>query len=319
MALWFILVPAFVAAFAAAAIGLAMLTQLGASRNAQLAGGTAGSEGEGSRLLIRDDSLSTIAFWAKFLKRLDFIHILKKRTSEAQLDWSLGRMTAMMLLSGAIAYAFLQPFTWLPGFAYMGGILLGALVPYFYVLRRRQRRFARFEDEFPDALESMCRALRAGQPLSAAIELLAYESPPAVAREMRKAYEEWKLGMPWEQALDNLAARLPVPDVSLFVAAVKLHSKTGGKLGQILGSLAESMREANALTGEVRAVAAHGRLTATILTLIPPLIAFLMNMVNPGYLETLVRHPYGKDLIFLAVAGIILAHFVMRKLMDIRP
>jgi tight adherence protein B len=165
----------------------------------------------------------------------------------------------------------------------------------------------------------MCRALRAGHSLSAAIELLAYESPAPVSTEMRKTYDEWKLGMQWEQALDNLAIRMPLADVSLFVAAVKLHSKTGGKLGQVLENIAESMREANALRGEVRAVAAHGKITSAILTVLPALIAAIMNMVNPGYLEILFNHPSGKALVTAAISCIILAHFVMRKIMDIRP
>jgi tight adherence protein B len=275
--------------------------------------------GDGSSLLIREESLSTISFWAKLLERFDFIHIVRKRAAEAQLDWSVGRMTAMMLLSGAMAYAFLQQVSWLPFAGVLVGIGFGAAIPYMYVLQRRRKRFVRFEEELPDALDSMCRALRAGHSLAAAIEIIAYECPAPVSTEMRKTYEEWKLGMHWDQALDNLAARIPLPDVSLFVAAVKLHSKTGGKLGQVLENIGESMREANALRGEVRAVAAHGKMTAGILTVLPALIAAVMNMVNPGYLNVLFSHPRGKDLATAAISCVVLAHFVMRKIMDIRP
>jgi tight adherence protein B len=224
-----------------------------------------------------------------------------------------------MLLSGAIAYAILKQLDWLPGFAMIGGAVLGSMLPYMYVLRRRNKRFQNFEEQFPDTLDALCRALKAGHPLSAAIELVAIESAAPVSTELRKTYDEWTLGMSWDKALDNLGERVPVSDVALFIAAVKLHNRSGGKLGQVLGNLSESMREGNALRGEIRAVAAHGKLTATILTVLPGLIAFMMNMVNPRHLETLYHHPYGKNLITAALGCIVLAHFVMKKILDIRP
>jgi tight adherence protein B len=316
MELWLILIPAFITAFAGTALAIAILKRPSLATQSALEDP---SETEGSRLLMREESLSAIGFWAKVLERFDFIHIVRKRAAEAQLDWSVGRMTAMMLLSGIIAYAFLQQVSWLPIPGILAGMGFGSAIPYMYVLQRRRRRFIRFSEELPDALDTMCRALRAGNSLAAAIELIAYESPAPVSTEMRKTFEEWKLGMHWDQALDNLAARMPLPDVSLFVAAVKLHSKTGGKLGQVLENIGESMREANALRGEVQAVAAHGKMTAGILTVIPALIAAMMNMVNPGYLDILFTHPRGKDLVTAAICCVVLAHFVMRKIMDIRP
>ncbi len=317
MPVWLILIPAFVAAFS----GIALLLVLAKDAGAQSAGLPTGeiAEAAGSPLLLRDEVVSTIKFWARLLERFDFIHIIKQRTEEAQLDWSVGRITAMMLLSGALAYSLLGYLQWLPGFAIAGGVVLGALTPYFFVLRRRQKRFTSFEEQLPDALDSMCRALRAGHPLPAAIELLALEGMAPVSTEMRKTFDEWKLGMSWDQALDNLATRMPLADVALFGAAVKLHSRSGGKLGSVLANLSESMRESNVLRGEVRAVAAHGKLTATILTVLPGLIAFMMNMVNPRHLELLYNHPYGKNLIAVACGLIVLAHFVMRRILDIRP
>jgi len=312
MPAWLILAPAFVAAFSGAVLALLMIRS---RQSAHLAL----SDSSSASTLLRHEMLSTITFWNRILARLDFIHIVKKRAEEAQLHWSVGRITAMMLLSGAIAYAILKHLVWLPGVALAGGILLGGALPYFYVIRRRNRRMVRFAEEFPDALDSMCRALKAGHPLPAAVEMLAMESPPPISTEMRKTYEEWNLGAPWDEALDNLSARIPIPEVSLFAAAVKLHNKTGGKLSQVLASLAESMRESNALQGEIRAVAAHGKITAAILTVIPAVIAFLMNLVNPSHLEALYQHPVGKDLIAIAVACIVAAHFVMRKILEIRP
>ncbi len=143
-------------------------------------------------------------------------------------------------------------------------------------------------------LDSLARALRAGYPLSAAMEMIATETVPPVSAEMRKTSAEANLGMGWPQALENLARRVPLLEVNLFISAVQLHARTGGKLSEVLGGLAENMRESMALQGEVRALAAHGKLTGVILTILPIGIAIMMMIVSPGYMQVLFDHPYGK-------------------------
>jgi tight adherence protein B len=107
-------------------------------------------------------------------------------------------------------------------------------------------------------------------------------------------------------------------EVNLFAAAVTLHSRTGGKLSEVMAGLAENMREAAALQGEVRALSAHGKLTGLILTILPVGICVLMLTVSPGYMQLLLDHPNGKALIAAAVGCLVLAHFVIRKLVDIK-
>jgi tight adherence protein B len=124
--------------------------------------------------------------------------------------------------------------------------------------------------------------------------------------------------MGWTRALDNLGRRIPVLEVNLFIAAVELHARTGGKLSEVLSGLAENMREAMALQGEVRSLAAHGKLTGVILTILPIGIAIMMMIVSPGYMQILFNHPYGKNLITAAVVCLVLAHFVIRKIVDIK-
>jgi tight adherence protein B len=127
-----------------------------------------------------------------------------------------------------------------------------------------------------------------------------------------------RLGLPLENALDNLAARLPLLEVGIFSSALRLQIRTGGKLSEVLEKLAESMREADSLRSEVKAIAAHGRMTGMILTVLPLFIAGIMATVNPGYLGTLVNYEHGRDLIAGAVACLVLAHLVIRRIVDIR-
>src|SRR6185295_16012547 len=140
---------------------------------------------------------------------------------------------------------------------------------------------------------------------------------PVVASEMRRASTEANLGLGWQRALENLGQRVPLLEVNLFVAAVQLHSRTGGKLSEVLAGVAENMREVGALRGEVRALAAHGKLTGAILTILPIGIALMMMTVSPGYMTVLWEHPLGKNLIAAAAACLLLAHFVIRRIVDI--
>lgn len=273
---------------------------------------------DGSSLLLKTDLLSTISLWQELLARFDFVQGLKTKIAEAGLTWSVGRVTLTMLLAGSLAGAAAWSLEWLPGPLALALGALAAASPYLYVLRKRAARLARFEEQFPDALDFLSRALRAGHPFAAALEMLVQDSPQPLAGEMRKAADERALGMSWDQALDNLATRVPLMDVSFFTAAVLLQSRTGGKLGEVLGRLSETMRERGAIRGEIRSLSTHGRLTGLILTLIPIIVAAVMVVVNPAYVQILLTNPHGKDLVLAAAACLVLAHFVIRRIVNIR-
>ncbi|GAB4366487.1 MAG: type II secretion system F family protein [Bryobacter sp.] len=268
-------------------------------------------------LLLRDESLSSIGFWGELLERFRFVEQAKRHMQQADLDWSAGRYTALMLMSGASTAVVLSRFSWVPTV----GIVLGGIValsaPAFYVSHKRQKRFEQFDQNFPDALDSLGRALRAGHAFAAGLNMVATESLPPVAGEMRKTLEEWRLGQSWDEALEHLAERVPLPSVRLFVASVRMQTRTGGKLHEVLGRIAETLREASSLEGEIRAISAHGRMTGTILTLIPVGIAVVMHFASPGHLEILSEHPVGR-LMVAAILCLVAAHFVIRKILDIK-
>lgn len=268
--------------------------------------------------LLKDETLSTISPWARLLEKSDFVRIMHQHLQQAGLTWSVGRVTLLMLLAGSVALGFAMQFDWIPGWADLPLAIAVAAIPYFYILRCRARRFRRFEENFPDALDSLARSLRAGHPFPAAMEILAGECEEPVATEMRQTAIEGNLGTSWEEALGNLTDRVPLLEVSMFTSAVLLQNRTGGRLNEVLGTLADNMRESVALKGEVRALAAHGKLTGAVLTILPIAIACIMTFVNPGYLSVFIHHPYGKDLIMAAVACLVAAHFVIRRIVDLK-
>jgi len=268
--------------------------------------------------LLKDETLSTISPWAKLLERSDFVKVMRRHLAQAGLRWSVGRVTLLMLLSASVALAIAMEFDFIPGLL---GMLIacgvGAL-PYLYILRRRAKRFLKFEENFPDALDSLARALRAGHPFAAAMEIVAQESEQPVAAEMRQAAADGNFGTSWDQALANLAERVPLLEVNMFVSAVQMQTRTGGKLNEVLAGLAENMRESISLKGEVRALAAHGKLTGAVLTVLPLAIAAVMIFVNPSFMAVLFNHPYGKYMIAAALGCLLLAHFIIRRIVDIR-
>ena len=309
----------FVSSFLLAAVAT-LVAALILGKKQQAAGGAlelSSEFGDGPGLL-KLDKLSSIALWGNLLNQFDFVEGMRARITQSELGWSVGRLTSMMLLIGAFTLAILSEVGWLP--FWMGFLLSCAFasLPYAYVLRRRTKRFRQFEEQFPDALDFLARSLRAGHPLPISLEMLAQEESPPLSSEMRTTAEERKLGMPLDQALDNLANRIPLLNVRLFVAAVKLQSRTGGKLGEVLGGLAETMREGTALQGEVRSLAAHGRATGAILTALPIGIAIMMNIVNPGYLDILFENPTGREMVVVCVVALVAAHVVIRKIVDVR-
>lgn len=269
--------------------------------------------------LLRDDTLSTITLWDRLLTRLDVVAGLNRTLEESGLTWSVGRTVAAMMLLGAVSLAAFPRLAWMPLWA---ALLLSAglaAMPYLLVVRARERRFSLIEEQFPDALESLASAMRAGHPLSSGMLALAAEQPEPLAAELRRVCEERRLGASWDDALESLAGRLPLVDIRLFVASVRLQTRTGGNLGEVLTRLAETMRDATALRGEVRAIAAHGKLTGAILTVLPLALCVIMTMVNPGYVMILVNYEYGKHLIAAALCGLVAAHFVIQRIVKVEP
>lgn len=268
--------------------------------------------------VIRGDEISTIRVWATLLERFSHVEALRRTIAEANLKWTVGRLTLMMLLGGSATAVLLWQLGFVPLLPGALVTVLVAAVPYFYIRHARRRRFRLFAAQFPEALDSLTRALKAGYPISSAMELLALEQPEPLASEMRRTREEWNLGVGWDQALDHLSDRVPLPEVAVFVAAVKMQNRAGGRLNDVLGRLGETMRENAALEGEIRAISAHSRITGLVLTVLPVVIGLLMLFVAPEYMAILLRREDGRTILGAAVLSNIAAHFIIKRLAQVR-
>lgn len=308
----------FIGTFLAAAVAVAFMALFQARRN-----GTAdpaeANEGDNTiPLLLRQEPVTSLPFWQQLLDHLNFTGHLKQQIEEAGLRWSVGRVSLAMLLLAALCFALLINVSWAPPGSSLVAAWVGGSIPYWLIRKKRAKRIRKMESQFPDALDSLARAMRAGHALSGAIGLLAVETPFPLILEFRKMADEQRLGLDWNQVLSHFAERLPILEVRLFVAAVMVQTRTGGKLTEVLERLSETIRESAALRGEVRSLSAQGRMTGTILTGLPIFIALAMMYTNPSYIGLLFSDPRGNHLVWAAGACLVAGHFVIRHIVNIR-
>ncbi len=242
---------------------------------------------------------------------------LETLLEQAGIRWSPTRfvhMTLMLFLGGVafgwIMLPFPKPFSAVIGLAAASG-------PFIYVRFKRKARLRRFEEIFPDALEFVARSMRAGHAFSVSLEMIHREFQEPVSGEFRRTFEEHNLGLPIEVALQKLAKRVPSLDVHFFVSAVLLQKRTGGNLAEILDKLAYVIRERFKLRGRIRAVSAHGKMTATALSLIPIAVAVLMFYTNPDYVKFFFNDDTGNIMLGSAVVLQLIGYAIMRKIVNI--
>jgi tight adherence protein B len=195
--------------------------------------------------------------------------------------------------------------------------MVGSGAPILFIYRKRKARLHRFEELFPDALEFVSRSMRAGHAFSVSLEMIHREFQEPVAGEFRRTFEEHNLGLPIEIALQKLSKRVPSLDVHFFVSAVLLQKRTGGNLAEILDKLAYVIRERFKLRGRIRAVSAHGKMTATALSAIPAGVAVLMFYTNPDYVKFFFKDETGQIMLGSAVFLQLVGYMIMKKIVNI--
>jgi len=267
--------------------------------------------------LLRDELLSQIPAFDTILRRSERISLLQKMLAQGEVNVRAGNF---LMLCAVLAVVFAVVGIVAGGKLIFGwaGALVGFLVPYAYASHRRTKRFQKFEEKFPEAIDTLARAVRAGHAFTTALEMIANEVSEPVAGEFRQLYEEQKFGLPVRDALLNLADRVPLVDVKFFVTAVMLQRETGGNLAEILDNLSYVIRERFKILRQVRVHTAQGRLTMVLLMALTPTVVAIMFLLNPGFIMPLFKDPIGHILI---VAGITLqtfGYFVIRRIITIQ-
>ena len=195
---------------------------------------------------------------------------------------------------------------------------LGPLLPYLWLLRARGRRLHRIELQLPDAADFLARALRAGHSFSNVLQMVGDELNEPISGEFKTAYEEINYGVPMNDALQNLATRIPLADLRYLVVAVLIQRESGGNLAEVLGSISRIIRARLKLLAQVRVMAAEGKMSAWILGLLPPVMLGLMALTSPAYIRVLWTDPAGQKLLWYGAGMIGVGVLWMRITLKIR-
>jgi tight adherence protein B len=200
------------------------------------------------------------------------------------------------------------------------GILLvppGALIPYLLLRHRARRRKDRLEEQLPDAIDLLGRAMRAGHPLSAGFSMVADEAPEPVATEFRQTFEEQRFGLPFDDSLLALAERMASTDARILVTAITVHRQVGGNLAEILDNIAFMVRERFKLRRQLRVITAQGRLSGYVLAALPIVLGLALWVLNPEYMLPLLQEDTGRYLLAGAAVFQVVGYLWIRRILDI--
>ena len=194
---------------------------------------------------------------------------------------------------------------------------LGLVVPYMRLTILRRRRMQKIEEQIPDALDVIKRALRAGHPFNAAIKLVADDMDGPIAKEFELTFSDLNFGSDVRRALLGLLQRVPSVTVMAVVTSVLVQRETGGNLAEILDQISKVVRSRFKFERKVRSLAAEGKMSAWVLALVPVALVGLMSVSSPGYLPVLLINPLGIKLLYVAGTLGILGVLWIRRIIRI--
>lgn len=267
--------------------------------------------------LVKQRLLAQTPAVERLLLQIPRIHQLDRIILQSGLNLSVARFIGITLLAaiGGVVFTLLAG---LPMFAVIAAGVVAALAPVFYMLGAKHKRIITIEQQLPDALDLMARAMTAGHAFPSALQMVGSEMPEPIAAEFRIVFDEINYGISAQEALVNLTARVPSTDLSYFVIAVLIQRETGGNLAELLGNISELIRARLKLLGTIRVLSAEGRLSAWILTLLPFALAFVLSIVNPKFLSVLWTDPMGVKMVGAAMFMMAVGIFAMWRIIKIR-
>lgn len=260
---------------------------------------------------MRNDGTSTLE---RFVERYMNLRLLFE-----QADVSLTVIQFVIVCAGLAGAGLALPI--IAGINMALGPLLAAafgLLPVMWLMFRRKRRLKRFAAQLPEALELIARALRAGHSLAAGFSLVAQEMSSPISDEFTRTFEEQNLGIPMEEALEEMTKRVPNLDLKFFATAIILQRQTGGDLAEILDKIGRLIRERFQIWGQVQALTGEGRLSGVVLLALPPALFAVVYHMNPDYLMLLFTDDMGKKMLVGGIVMQLLGALVIRKIVNIR-
>jgi tight adherence protein B len=242
---------------------------------------------------------------------------LDRLVTQSGLRITVGTLIMASILLAIVGYGLVKWLTYYTALGLVAAPVFGS-IPYLLVRYARTKRLELFEEQFPESIELIARALRAGHAFPTGLQMVADEIPQPVGTEFKLVYDQQAFGMSITDALKGLAERVPILDARFFVTAVLTQRETGGNLSEVLDNLANVIRERFKVKRQVRVVTAHGRITGWILSALPPALAVILCFVSPQHMKTMVTDPLGVKMLVVGGTMQAIGTVIIRKLVNIR-
>jgi tight adherence protein B len=254
-------------------------------------------EGETSeRQLLRRDAVASQPAWERLARKSDLVGQLTRLAEQAGFRRSASHLLLIVAAAGGLA-GVLGGWRTGTGIGALLSAMLGGGLPVLYLLHRRHKRMQRFQQHFADAVDLISRSIRAGNALSASIQLVAEEMADPIGYEFRQVTEEIRLGLDPGEALLRLQQRIPTEDVEFFCTAVRIQRGSGGNLAEILDRLSDVIRKRFELLSHARVLSAQQRYAAIFVGSSPALFAVIFYFLSPGYFDPLIESPIAPMLV----------------------
>lgn len=278
---------------------------------------SAGREDSAGQDLIKQRLLSDSPALERMLMGIPRIHSLDRLLIQSGMQLSVSSFLGYIFISAiggmAVATLFNLHFTFM-----LLCFALGGSLPVLMILSARYKRLLKIEEQLPDVIDLMARALKAGHAFSGALQMVGSESADPIATEFRITFDEINYGISMQDALMNLSIRIPSTDLRYLVIAVLIQRESGGNLAELLENIGSLIRARLKLLGTIRVLSAEGRLSAWILGCLPFALAFIIHLVNPGYLDVLFTDPLGHLLVGGSLTMMVFGIFAMWRIIKIR-
>ncbi|OUL98493.1 type II secretion system F family protein [Variovorax sp. JS1663] len=268
--------------------------------------------------LLKERMLSDVPALERLLLSFPRAHYLDRIILQAGLEWTVSRLLLSCAVVAVFAFAAMALLLHqAPMLAAAAGALLGGL-PLLYVQYKRSRRLVRLQQQLPEAIDLVTRALRAGHSFGSGLQMIGEEMAEPIANEFRIVADEVNFGVSLQQALTNLSERIPLTDLRYFVVAVMIQRDSGGNLTEVLSNLSRLIRERLKLLAKVRVLSSEGRLSGWILVVMPFALGGVMSLLNPEFMSVLWTDPIGIAIIKYMLGLMAVGVLIMRKIVRIR-
>jgi tight adherence protein B len=268
-------------------------------------------------LMKEKDRLSDVRAFDAVLSRLGSLTNPMQRTiAQSGMQVTVSTILLASACAAGIGYIAVMQFFRMPlvGLAAAVGF---AWLPYSIVKMKRNRRLIKFEEQFPEAIDLLARALRAGHALTSALSMVGEEMAAPVGPEFRLLFDQQNFGMPLPQAMKAFAERIPIIDARFFVTAVLTQRDAGGNLSEVLDNLAAIIRDRFRVKRQVRVISAHGRITGWVLSALPVSLALFFAFTSPDIYRKFYMDPFGMKMILFALMLQVAGVLIIRRIVQI--